>query len=94
MLDEVYVLRINLDSEPTSPKQALFVKQVFFIAVRALLLCYCFSTLELLSWLQNFAKDGLVNLVGGCCGTTPAHIKYVCILHIPFISSQLHACSQ
>ena len=25
-------------------------------------------------------KDGLVNLVGGCCGTTPAHIKYV---HVP-----------
>ena len=94
MLDEVHVLRINLDSEPTSPKQFLFVKQVFFIAVRAFLLCYCFSTLELLSWLQNFAKDGLVNLVGGCCGTTPAHIKYVCILYIPFISSQFHACSQ
>ena len=30
-----------------------------------------------LCMLQNFVKDGLVNLVGGCCGTTPAHIKYV-----------------
>ncbi|XP_020627745.1 methionine synthase-like [Orbicella faveolata] len=27
--------------------------------------------------LKNFAKDGLVNLVGGCCGTTPAHIKAI-----------------
>lgn len=25
----------------------------------------------------RFAKDGLVNMVGGCCGTTPAHIKRV-----------------
>jgi len=25
----------------------------------------------------GFAKDGLVNLVGGCCGTTPAHIAKV-----------------
>ncbi|WP_309399783.1 methionine synthase [Cerasicoccus maritimus] len=25
----------------------------------------------------QFAKDGLVNLVGGCCGTTPAHIAAV-----------------
>ncbi|MGB0415397.1 MAG: methionine synthase [Coraliomargarita sp.] len=25
----------------------------------------------------GFAKDGLVNLVGGCCGTTPAHIAQV-----------------
>jgi 5-methyltetrahydrofolate--homocysteine methyltransferase len=25
--------------------------------------------------LQEFAEDGLVNVVGGCCGTTPAHIK-------------------
>ncbi|MCA9948365.1 MAG: methionine synthase [Anaerolineales bacterium] len=25
--------------------------------------------------LQDFAKEGLVNIVGGCCGTTPAHIQ-------------------
>jgi len=25
--------------------------------------------------LREFAESGLVNLVGGCCGTTPAHIK-------------------
>jgi 5-methyltetrahydrofolate--homocysteine methyltransferase len=24
--------------------------------------------------LQDFAKEGLVNIVGGCCGTTPEHI--------------------
>ncbi|XP_070576417.1 methionine synthase-like [Ptychodera flava] len=27
--------------------------------------------------LGSFAKDGLVNIVGGCCGTTPAHIKAI-----------------
>jgi len=27
--------------------------------------------------LQGFAKDGLINLVGGCCGTTPQHIKAI-----------------
>lgn len=25
--------------------------------------------------LQEFATDGLVNIVGGCCGTTPGHIR-------------------
>jgi 5-methyltetrahydrofolate--homocysteine methyltransferase len=25
----------------------------------------------------QFAKDGLVNIVGGCCGSTPAHIKAI-----------------
>ena len=24
--------------------------------------------------LQGFAEEGLVNIVGGCCGTTPEHI--------------------
>ena len=24
--------------------------------------------------LKEFAADGLVNIVGGCCGTTPEHI--------------------
>ena len=27
--------------------------------------------------LKEFAQDGLVNVVGGCCGTTPAHIKAI-----------------
>ncbi|HYI06501.1 MAG TPA: methionine synthase, partial [Reyranella sp.] len=27
--------------------------------------------------LEGFARDGLVNIVGGCCGTTPAHITAI-----------------
>lgn len=27
--------------------------------------------------LEEFSRDGLVNLVGGCCGTTPAHIAAI-----------------
>uniref|UniRef100_A0A8B9MBW5 Methionine synthase n=1 Tax=Accipiter nisus TaxID=211598 RepID=A0A8B9MBW5_9AVES len=27
--------------------------------------------------IKNFALDGLVNIVGGCCGTTPAHIRKI-----------------
>ncbi|XP_046888269.1 methionine synthase [Hypomesus transpacificus] len=29
------------------------------------------------SHMKDFAMDGLVNLVGGCCGTTPAHIRAI-----------------
>src|SRR5205823_13668809 len=29
------------------------------------------------SQLREFASSGLVNLVGGCCGTTPAHIAAI-----------------
>ncbi|WP_342360744.1 methionine synthase [Terrarubrum flagellatum] len=29
------------------------------------------------SMLAEFAEAGLVNIVGGCCGTTPAHIKAI-----------------
>ena len=29
------------------------------------------------SILKEFAESGLVNVVGGCCGTTPAHIKAI-----------------
>jgi 5-methyltetrahydrofolate--homocysteine methyltransferase len=25
----------------------------------------------------EFARSGLVNMVGGCCGTTPAHIAAI-----------------
>jgi 5-methyltetrahydrofolate--homocysteine methyltransferase len=27
--------------------------------------------------IEEFADSGLVNLVGGCCGTTPAHIAAI-----------------
>uniref|UniRef100_A0A3B4UYX1 Methionine synthase n=1 Tax=Seriola dumerili TaxID=41447 RepID=A0A3B4UYX1_SERDU len=29
------------------------------------------------SSLKEFARDGLVNIVGGCCGTTPGHIRAI-----------------
>jgi len=28
-------------------------------------------------FLEDFARSGFVNIVGGCCGTTPAHIKAI-----------------
>ena len=28
-------------------------------------------------WLGEFARDGLVNVVGGCCGTTPEHVAAI-----------------
>ncbi|MGB0135008.1 homocysteine S-methyltransferase family protein [Dokdonella sp.] len=32
---------------------------------------------EMAATLQEFANSGLLNLVGGCCGTTPAHIRAI-----------------
>ena len=27
--------------------------------------------------LEEWARDGLINIVGGCCGTTPDHIRAI-----------------
>lgn len=35
------------------------------------------TPLMLSSELKKFADDGLLNIVGGCCGTTPSHIKAI-----------------
>jgi len=32
---------------------------------------------EMADIIEEFAKDGLVNIVGGCCGSSPAHIKAI-----------------
>ncbi|MDH3627550.1 MAG: methionine synthase [Acidobacteriota bacterium] len=32
---------------------------------------------EMAAVVAEFARDGLVNLVGGCCGTTPEHIRAI-----------------
>ena len=29
------------------------------------------------SFLRQWAEEGIVNIIGGCCGTTPAHIKSI-----------------
>jgi 5-methyltetrahydrofolate--homocysteine methyltransferase len=28
-------------------------------------------------FLEEWAKEGFVNIVGGCCGTTPDHIRHI-----------------
>ncbi len=38
------------------------------------------SAEEMADVLKDFIKDGLLNIVGGCCGTTPVHIKAVAAL--------------
>ena len=43
---------------------------------------YDLTPAELAKWHQKFVKSYGVNLIGGCCGTTPDHIKAVAdILH-------------
>ncbi|MDG1858137.1 MAG: homocysteine S-methyltransferase family protein [Emcibacteraceae bacterium] len=33
---------------------------------------------EMTEHLQEWAESGLINIIGGCCGTTPTHIKSIC----------------
>ncbi|GBF51993.1 B12-dependent methionine synthase [Leptospira ryugenii] len=33
------------------------------------------TPLEFANWIEDFAKSGFLNIVGGCCGTTPDHIQ-------------------
>lgn len=45
----------------------------------------------MLSQMRHFVEEGLVNIIGGCCGTTPEHIKALvtlkadagCKVHVP-----------
>jgi 5-methyltetrahydrofolate--homocysteine methyltransferase len=32
---------------------------------------------EMADQVEEYLKEGLVNIVGGCCGTTPEHIKKI-----------------
>ncbi|RVL92383.1 methionine synthase [Sinorhizobium meliloti] len=32
---------------------------------------------QMAAQVEGFARDGLVNIVGGCCGSTPAHIRAI-----------------
>ena len=45
---------------------------------------YDHSAAFMASIVEGFARDGLVNIVGGCCGTTPAHIKAIAEAIAPY----------
>ena len=32
---------------------------------------------EMAAQVEEYLKEGIVNIVGGCCGTTPDHIKKI-----------------
>ncbi len=38
------------------------------------------SANEMAAIVEGFMKDGLLNISGGCCGTTPAHVKQLALL--------------
>ena len=37
--------------------------------------CYCEGPAKMASQIQEWTEAGLVNIIGGCCGTTPEHIR-------------------
>ena len=40
--------------------------------------------------IEEFLKEGLVNIVGGCCGTTPDHIKLIAGLAAKYEPRKVH----
>jgi len=42
------------------------------------------SAEEMASIVRTYAEDGLVNIIGGCCGTTPEHLKAIGEAVAPF----------
>lgn len=32
---------------------------------------------QMQTFIESYLKDGLINIIGGCCGTNPAHIKAI-----------------
>ncbi|MDX5321296.1 MAG: homocysteine S-methyltransferase family protein [Bacteroidota bacterium] len=43
---------------------------------------------------EEFVKDGLINILGGCCGTTPDHIREMARIAAKYESRKLKSASQ
>jgi 5-methyltetrahydrofolate--homocysteine methyltransferase len=39
---------------------------------------------QMAALLEDWAKNGLINIVGGCCGTTPDHIRAIADAVAPY----------
>lgn len=38
------------------------------------------SAIQMAQIIEGYMKDGLVNIIGGCCGTTPEHIRQIALI--------------
>lgn len=41
--------------------------------------------------IEEFLKEGLINVIGGCCGTTPAHIKKIAEVAARYEPREVHS---
>jgi len=41
--------------------------------------------------IEDYLKDGLINIIGGCCGTNPEHIKAISEVALKYKPRQIQA---
>lgn len=46
---------------------------------------------EMASQIEEFLKEGLINVIGGCCGSTPEHIKKIAEVAARYKPRTIHA---
>ncbi len=46
---------------------------------------------EMASQIEEFLKEGLINIIGGCCGSTPEHIKKIAEVAAKYKPRTIHA---
>ncbi|CAG2102879.1 unnamed protein product, partial [Medioppia subpectinata] len=80
-------LAIGLNCALGAAEMRVFIENMSKFAVNNYILCYPNAGIpnvfgeydetpeEMNKHMKSFAEDGLVNIVGGCCGTTPDHIR-------------------
>lgn len=68
-IQDFYAVVPNLRAVDQYRSVGAFVTGLKRLAVKCSHSCFCWI------YSQEFSKDGLVNIVGGCCGTTPEHIR-------------------
>jgi len=47
------------------------------------------SPLEMQKYIEDYLQDGLINIIGGCCGTNPEHIKAIAEVALKYKPRQI-----
>jgi 5-methyltetrahydrofolate--homocysteine methyltransferase len=82
-------MAIGLNCALGASEMRTFIESISKFAIDNYIICYPNAGIpnlfgeydetpeQMSNHIKNFAIDGLVNIVGGCCGTTPEHIKLI-----------------
>ena len=76
------ILTGSVQTRATSSLSFMLAKMIMNGSIQGTIIEACIGEYDetpkqMQQFIEDYLQDGLINIIGGCCGTSPAHIKAI-----------------